>query len=81
MTEDKKHEADAQEFLTKIRTIMIEAMKLSPETSPDVFRKVERLTDDLRRLLSENTYRANREFAAKIRSQFSDHFAEWLSKL
>lgn len=63
------HERHAQAFLKKVREILAEAVKLSPEISPDIFSRVDGLTRDLRSLFRENTDQAERRFAGYVREQ------------
>lgn len=67
LPEVDKHEEHATEFLGKIDKILIDAFRISPELDPEIFYRVSRLRDELRRLLIENTARAEREAVEKIR--------------
>ena len=48
---------------------MVDAIKLSPETSPDVFERVSGLVGELRNLFRENTYEAERKFKQHLRDR------------
>ena len=63
------HEQHAQAFLTAVRAILVDAIKLSPETNPDVFVRVDKLIGELRHLFRENTYRAEDEYKKRLRDR------------
>ena len=71
-----RHEKHAQEFLTAVRRLLIDAMKLSPETSPEIFARVNGLTGTLRELFYENTDEAERKLKQRLRDRFDKFIKE-----
>ena len=60
-TTQKAHEEAALEFLKQIDALLVEGLKLSPEQHTKVFRDRNRLVDQLRELLTHQTWLGQRE--------------------
>lgn len=72
-----QHEQRAQAFLTEVRSILIDALKLSPEAAPNIFTRANELTRSLQRLFSESSEEAQ----AALKKRFRERFDKFIGEL
>lgn len=67
-----QHENNAQEFLTDMRAILVDCMKLSEHANPDVWRRVAKLEPRLRQMFSEGAALATDKTMQRIKTDLYD---------
>lgn len=63
------HETNAQQFVKEVDALLLDALALSPSSSPEIFARRNTLRDKLRELLRDNTWVAEKRGGDRIKAR------------